>query len=110
MVKLYTEPHYAVIFTSLLDESQIDQEYQHYNDLLEEEAKKYDGYLGMDSARNGLGISVSYWIDTDSIVLWRQNFEHKIAIEKGISKWYKSYNVRVAKVERSYEKQLTISN
>lgn len=101
MVSKFPLPYYAVIFTSTLHE--VDHEYQGLDEILIEEAKKSGGFLGMDSARSGLGISVSYWESLDAIQKWRQHSQHIAAIEKGIAKWYEMYNVRICKVEREYD-------
>jgi heme-degrading monooxygenase HmoA len=52
--------------------------------------------------RPGLGITVSYWKDEDSIRAWQQNAQHRVAQETGKQTWYADYRVRVARVERAY--------
>jgi heme-degrading monooxygenase HmoA len=101
MTPIFDAPYYAVIFTST--HHTLDEEYEGLDDILIEIAKKSGGYLGMDSARSGLGISVSYWESKEDILRWKQNSDHQIAIKKGINKWYERYNVRICKVERNYE-------
>ena len=59
-------------------------------------------FLGVESARNEIGITVSYWRDLESIRKWRNNFEHTIAREKGRKEWYKSFKTRIAIVEDDY--------
>jgi len=66
-------------------------------------AKEQSGFLGVESARNELGITVSYWMDLKSIKKWKENSDHKIAQERGQSEWYKHYKTRISKVERDYE-------
>ena len=66
-------------------------------------ASKVYGFLGIESAKEELGITVSYWRDLDSIKKWKENADHSIAREKGKSVWYKSFKTRIAKVERDYE-------
>ena len=66
-------------------------------------ASKQDGFLGIESAREELGITVSYWRDMESIKKWKENAEHTIAREKGRAEWYKSFKVRITKVEIDYE-------
>ena len=73
-------PYYAVIFTSVL--SQSDPEYFSINDQLRKQADKLEGFLGEDSARNDYGISVSYWRDLETIEVWRKNIEHRLAKKK----------------------------
>ena len=64
----------------------------------------YDGFLGIESARgaDGLGITVSYWRDEESIAAWKRDTEHQKAQRGGQQTWYADYEVRVAKVERAY--------
>ena len=52
-------PYYAVIFTTL--RTKIDEGYSEMAEKMEELAKDQDGYLGIESARNELGITISYW-------------------------------------------------
>ncbi|MGI9644206.1 MAG: antibiotic biosynthesis monooxygenase family protein, partial [Ilumatobacteraceae bacterium] len=60
------------------------------------------GYLGIDSARSDIGITVSYWADEASIAAWRAHAEHTLAHDTGRARWYDRYELRVAKVERAY--------
>lgn len=94
-------PYYAVIFSSIKNE--IDTGYQEMAAKMEELAKEQPGYLGFESAREELGISVSYWKDLESIRKWKANSEHLLAQETGKKYWYKAYRVRIAKVERDYD-------
>ena len=65
-------------------------------------AAQQPGYLGMESAREGLGITVSYWESLEAIHNWKQNAEHQEAQRLGHQQWYSSFRVRIAKVEREY--------
>ena len=94
-------PYYSVIFTSIRTEG--DNGYSEMADKMLELAKQQEGFLGVESARDELGITVSYWKDLNSIKKWKENSEHQVAIEKGKKEWYKNYKVRVAKVEKDYE-------
>ena len=69
---------------------------------MEQLANQQEGYLGMESVRNDLGITVSYWESLEAIKKWKQNFEHTEAQNLGKTKWYKNFHVRIAKVERDY--------
>ena len=62
-------PYYAVIFTSILNKDH--QGYEEMAEKMEALAKLQPGYLGFESARNEIGISVSYWKDLESIKLWK---------------------------------------
>lgn len=66
-------------------------------------AKQQPGFLGLESARNEIGITVSYWESLEAINAWKQNSEHLLAQELGRKNWYKNYKVRIAKIEREYE-------
>jgi len=94
-------PYYAVIFTSIRTDG--DNEYADMAEQMVELAKQQDGFLGVESARNEIGITVSYWRDLDSIRKWKENSEHKIAKENGRKIWYKSFKTRIAKVESDYD-------
>ncbi len=94
-------PYYAVIFTSI--RTNANNGYIEMSDKMNELASKQDGFLGVETVRDKLGITVSYWKDLISIKNWRENIEHTIAREKGRSDWYKLFKVRIAKVEIDYE-------
>ena len=92
--------YYAVIFTSTLSDHT--DGYDEMAVRMEQLAEKQPGYLGMDSARSDIGITISYWKDLDAIKNWRSNFDHLQAQRLGKEKWYRSYKVRVCRVEREY--------
>ena len=93
-------PYYAVIFTSYRTED--DNNYGNAAERMVELASRQPGFLGIESARESVGITVSYWIDLKSIRKWKKNSEHLMAQEKGRDLWYSNYKVRIAKVERDY--------
>ncbi len=93
--------YYAVIFTSTQNKN-IDG-YSEMAEKMETQAKQQKGYLGMDSAKNDVGITVSYWDSLEAIKNWKQQSEHLQAQQKGRQYWYSWYNVRICKVEREYE-------
>ena len=95
------EPYYAVIFTSTQKEN-ID-DYAEMANKIKTFAKEQAGFLGMVSARNQIGITVSYWKNLDAIKNWKQQSDHVIAQQKGRKDWYSWYNVKICKVEREYE-------
>ncbi len=95
-------PYYAVIFTSKRTTSQANA-YAHSAQLMESLAKEQEGFLGVDSARNEVGITVSYWTSLEAIARWKQHTEHQLAQERGQSDWYAWYHVRICKVEREYK-------
>ena len=93
-------PYYAVIFSSLRTEDATG--YAEMSTRMLELAAQQPGYLGHESARDGLGITVSYWKDPEAIRNWKKNTEHLFAQQQGRSKWYSAYKTRVCKVERDY--------
>jgi heme-degrading monooxygenase HmoA len=72
-----TPPYYAVIFTSLRTEG--DNGYAEMAKHIAELAKQQPGFIGMDSARNELGITVSYWESPEAIKAWKENLDHRQA-------------------------------
>jgi len=93
-------PYYAVIFSSTRTEG--DNGYSEMSDEMIELASKQDGFLGLESAREDIGITVSYWRDLESIKKWKENTEHTVARKRGRSDWYRSFKTRIARVERDY--------
>ncbi len=97
-------PYYAVIFTSIriITEDGYDLMANHMVEL----AQQQPGYLGYESAREDVGITVSYWESLDAIRNWKQETEHLIAQKYGREKWYKAYTTRICIVERDYSFEL----
>ncbi len=94
------EPYYAVIFTSQQTENT--EGYSEMAHLMENLASQQPGFLGVESARNEIGITVSYWQSLESIKNWKTHLDHLVAQKKGREQWYSYYKVRVCKVERDY--------
>ena len=93
-------PYYAVIFTSLRAEG--DLGYGRMAEAMEKLAAAQPGFLGIESARDGLGITVSYWDSLESIAAWKQNAQHLVAQQRGRDTWYEDFKVRICRVERDY--------
>lgn len=92
-------PYFAVIFTSRRKEP--DPEYDCMAERMETLAAQQPGFLGADSVRQGaVGITVSYWRDLASIHAWKMHAEHREAQRLGRERWYRSYTLRIARVER----------
>ena len=62
-------------------------------------ASEQEGFLGVESARDELGLTVSYLRDRESIVRWKAEAEHREAQRMGRERWYRSYRIRIARVE-----------
>ena len=93
-------PYYAVIFTSVRKEG--DHGYAAMAERMVELAAGQEGFLGVETARNEIGITVSYWRDLNSIRKWKENSDHTIVREMGRSVWYHCFKTRIALVERDY--------
>lgn len=93
-------PYYAVIFSSLRSEE--DRGYAAMSQKMIELAHQQPGFLGVETAREEVGITVSYWQDLESIKLWKQNVDHREAQKLGREKWYTTYTLRIAEVKRDY--------
>ena len=85
------KPYYAVIFTSITTE-----DIKGYSEM----AKQIESF---ESARDQIGISVSYWGSLEAIADWKTQADHLFAQKKGREEWYKWYKVRICLVEREYE-------
>lgn len=94
------KPYYAVIFTSI--QTATTEGYAEMAQQMEDLAKQQTGFIGIDSARNEIGITVSYWESLEAIQQWKQHTDHLVAQRKGIKNWYAYYNVKICKVEREY--------
>jgi heme-degrading monooxygenase HmoA len=93
-------PYTAAIFTSQRTEG--DNGYGAMVRRMEALAAQQAGYLGIESAREDLGITVSYWTSPEAARAWEDVAEHVIAQRRGREAWNVAYQVRLATVERSY--------
>ncbi|RKP49655.1 antibiotic biosynthesis monooxygenase family protein [Pararobbsia silviterrae] len=101
IAKTRATPYYAVIFTSIRTPG--DNGYEHMADAMVEAAAKQPGFLGVESAREEIGITVSYWDSLESIAAWKNDAMHQVAQQAGRETWYASYKTRICLVERDYE-------
>lgn len=92
-------PYYAVIFSST--RTTVDEGYGHTAARMVELAQQQPGFLGVESAREDIGITVSYWESEEAIRAWHENAEHQLAQREGYAKWYSAFELRVARVERA---------
>ncbi|MEZ5046666.1 MAG: antibiotic biosynthesis monooxygenase [Chitinophagaceae bacterium] len=93
--------YYAVIFISKLSNNT-----EGYHEMaleMEALATTQKGYLGFESARDTIGVSVSFWETLEDIRAWKHQSEHYLAQRYGKQKWYTYYKVHICKVEREYE-------
>ena len=94
-------PYYAVIFTTL--RTDVEEGYAGIAERMAELALQQPGFLGLESVRNGLGITISYWESLEAIKNWKNNTEHLMAQRSGRDVFYTNYKTRIAKVERDYD-------
>lgn len=92
-------PYYAVIFTSIRADG--DRGYADMAQRMLLLASQQPGFLGFESARETIGISVSYWTSLEAIRAWKDNAQHRAAQARA-GEWYASFRVRVCRVEREY--------
>ncbi len=97
IVKTPKPPYYAVIFTSIRTDG--DDGYRKMAGKMLELVSKQPGFLGVESAREEVGITVSYWADLESVRKWKENAMHREAQKLGIKKWYSVFKIRIARVE-----------
>ena len=69
IVKTPNPPYYAVIFTS--ERTPGDNGYEAMADEMFALAQEQPGFLGAESVRDGLGITVSYWKSLEAIQDWK---------------------------------------
>lgn len=101
IAKTPSSPYYAVIFTSILTDNH--SGYENMAEKMVNSAANQAGFLGVESARNEVGVTVSYWESLEAIAVWKKHTEHLIAQKLGREQWYKAYKTRICRVERDYE-------
>lgn len=92
-------PYFAVIFTSVRTDG--DSGYAETAKQILELASAQPGFLGFESARQEIGITVSYWASQEAITAWKENITHRQAQSRA-KDWYREFRVRVCRVEREY--------
>ena len=93
-------PYVAVIFTSVRTDDH--GGYAAMAAAMERLAREQPGYLGIEAAREDVGITVSYWRDEAAAKAWKEVGAHLVAQRRGREVWYRDYRVRIALVTRDY--------
>jgi heme-degrading monooxygenase HmoA len=95
MANKFEPPYYAVIFTSKA--STENEGYEEMATRMFELAQQQDGFIAFETARQEIGITISYW---------RGHAEHLEAQRLGRERWYDSFELHIARVEsyRSYHR------
>ena len=99
-------PYYAAIFSSIRTPGD-DPAYDKMGERMVTLAAEQPGFLGFEFGADTperFGLFVSYWQNDSDIARWKQVGEHLQAQELGQSRWYASYKIRIARVERDYGK------
>ena len=92
---------YVVVFRAKI--RNVDGEYEQTAARMRELALKEFGCLAFHALSEGREeVALSYWPDLESIRAWKSHPEHVLAQGIGRERWYESYSVEVAKVERAY--------
>jgi heme-degrading monooxygenase HmoA len=94
-------PYFAVIFSTVRNEKPGDQ-YDLTAAAMMKLAAQQPGFLGVETAHDDVGITVSYWTDEASIAAWKRDADHAFAQYEGRTRWYDAYELRVARVERAH--------
>ncbi len=68
--------YYAVIFTSTRTE--VEDGYAEMAIKMVELAKIQSGFIGLESARSEIGITVSYWKSLEDIQKWKANLGRSV--------------------------------
>ena len=94
-------PYYAAIFSSTHTGNH--EGYAEDTETILALAQQQPGFLGIEATGDDeLSIAVSYWDSDESIQAFKQLAEHLVIQERGRESYYRSYKVRVARVERDY--------
>ena len=91
----------AVIFSATIKNR--DDEYRDMALRLQDLALSEYGCVEFTSVTEGnVELTVSYWNDEGQILAWKKDPEHQAAQELGRCRWYDSYQVTVARIEKEY--------
>ncbi|WP_131737434.1 antibiotic biosynthesis monooxygenase family protein [Actinomadura roseirufa] len=95
-------PYVAIYITSTLSDD-LDG-YDELNDEMVKLSQEQPGCLGRESlpSEGDEERVVIYWADEESLKAWRLHPEHQVAMRLGRERFYSSYDIRVARVEREY--------
>jgi len=81
----------------------LDEEYARVAERLRTLAIGQFGCLEFVAVNEGRDeVARSYWPSQESIQMWKQHSEHLLAQELGRERWYESYVVQVAEIQREY--------
>ena len=92
---------YAVIFVSQRT-AEDPEGYDAMAEQMESLARRQEGFVEFHSVRDssGKGISISYWSSDKAIRQWATHAEHLEAQKMGRQRWYDSFEISVANIDR----------
>ena len=96
---------YAVIFHSQRN-SDYPELYAEKSAQMEQLVKESPGYIKHTSFRDqdtGIGVTISYFADLDSIKTWRNNPAHREVQELGRTHFYLWYRVEIMEIDKTYD-------
>ena len=92
---------YAVIFRAVIRD--LDQEYLDLAEQLRSLAiDKYGCREFFALTEGNQEVAISYWDTEEQVRNWKQDALHLQAQQLGRKKWYESYRVQIAEVQREY--------
>mgnify|MGYP001826178665 CR=1 FL=1 len=92
---------YAVIFRAVTRD--LDQEYLELAEQLRRLAiDKYGCREFFALTEGNQEVAISYWDTEEQVRNWKQDALHLRAQQLGRKKWYESYRVQIAEVQREY--------
>jgi len=92
---------WAVIFTSRAGTDR--SGYEEMDAELAALVRQQPGFCAVESLGDAeRSITISYWLDTESIRAWRELPVHRGAQAEGRARWYASYRVEVCRIERAW--------
>lgn len=92
---------FIVIFRARI--RSFDAEYSRLAERMRALALEEFGCLEFHAVTEGRDeIAISYWRDEESIRAWKEHPEHVLAQQAGRERWYESYSVQVAEIQRQY--------
>lgn len=103
----WPEPPYYAAILSTWRTSEDPEGYADMGARMIKAAEAQPGYLGRESldGPGGHELTIVYYTTEEAILQWREHAEHVVAQRLGRDRWYEAYEVRIARVERSYRFQ-----
>lgn len=97
-------PYYAAIFSSVRTPGD-DEAYLAMGEKMAILATQQPGFIGFEFGADTparFSLFVSYWQNDTDIKNWKAIGEHLEAQRMGRERWYQTYKIRIAKIERDY--------